>query len=88
MVERNEIDHLGDLVKVELKGSDKYIKQIEQVIKYFDGLDAVEFNSDDTLRKEVDSESLRDDKHVPYNIALIESLKRDQNNFIRAPKMV
>jgi aspartyl/glutamyl-tRNA(Asn/Gln) amidotransferase C subunit len=88
MVERNDIDHLGDLVKVELKDHEKYIKQIEQVIKYFDGLDTVEFNSDDTLRREVDSENLRDDKHEPYDIALIESLKKDQNNFIRAPKMV
>jgi len=88
MVEKKEIDHLGDLVKVELKDSEKYIKQIEQVIKYFDGLDEVEFDSDATLRREVDSNSLRDDKHLPYDDALIDWLKKDQNNFIRAPKMV
>lgn len=88
MVERKEIDHLGDLVKVELKDHEKYIKQIEQVIKYFDGLDAVEFNSDETLRREVDSDNLREDKHVPYESVLIDELKKDQNNFIRAPKMV
>ncbi len=88
MVERKEIEHLGDLVKVELKEPEKYIKQVEQIIKYFDRLDTVEFNSDDTLRNEVDSENLRDDKHEPYDIALIDHLKKDQDNFIRAPKMV
>ncbi|MGB9124847.1 MAG: hypothetical protein WA833_06045 [Nitrosotalea sp.] len=88
MVDKNEIEHLGDLVKVELKEPEKYIKQVEQIIKYFDRLDTVEFNSDDTLRNEVDAENLRDDKHEPYDISLIDHLKKDQNNFIRAPKMV
>ena len=88
MVERKEIEHLGDLVKVELKEPEKYIKQVEQIIHYFDRLDSVEFNSDDTLRNEVDAENLRDDKYEPYNVSLIDHLKKDQNNFIRAPKMV
>ena len=88
MVERKEIEHLGDLVKVELKEPEKYIKQVEQIIKYFDRLDAVEFNSDDILRLAIDAENLRDDKHEPYGDSLIAHLKKDQNNFIRAPKMV
>jgi aspartyl-tRNA(Asn)/glutamyl-tRNA(Gln) amidotransferase subunit C len=88
MVERKEIEHLGDLVKIELKEPEKYIKQIEQIIKYFDRLDTVEFNSDDTLRSEVSFENLRDDKHEPYDISLIDHLKKDHNNFIRAPKMI
>jgi aspartyl-tRNA(Asn)/glutamyl-tRNA(Gln) amidotransferase subunit C len=88
MVEKKEIEHLGDLVKVDLKDPEKYIKQVEQIIKYFDRLDTVEFNSDATLRNEVDAENLRDDKYEPYGISLIEHLKKDQNNFIRAPKMV
>ena len=88
MVGRKEIEHLGDLVKIELKEPEKYIKQVEQILHYFDRLDTVEFNSDDTLRKEVDAENLRDDKHEPYDMSLIDHLKKDQNNFIRAPKMV
>ena len=88
MVERKEIEHLGELVRVELKEPEKYIKQVEQIIHYFDRLDTVEFNSDDTLRREVDAENLRDDKHEPYKILLIDLLNKDQNNFIRAPKMV
>jgi len=88
MVEKKEIEHLGDLVKVQLKEPERYIKQVEQIIHYFDRLDAVEFDSDDTLRSIVDSENLREDKHIPYDISLIDKLKKDQNNFIRAPKMV
>jgi len=88
MVDKKEIEHLGDLVKVDLKEPEKYIQQVEQIIKYFDRLDTVEFNSDATLRNEVDAENLRDDKYEPCGISLIDHLKKDQNNFIRAPKMV
>jgi aspartyl/glutamyl-tRNA(Asn/Gln) amidotransferase C subunit len=88
MVDKKEIEHLGDLVKVDLRDPEKYIKQVEQIIKYFDRLDTVEFDSDAILRNEVDAENLRDDKHEPYAISLIDHLKKDQNNFIRAPKMV
>jgi aspartyl/glutamyl-tRNA(Asn/Gln) amidotransferase C subunit len=88
MVDRKEIEHLGDLVKVELKEPEKYIKQVEQILNYFDNLDKVDFHSDDILRTEVTAENLRDDVHEPYSDSLIEHLKKDQNNFIRAPKMV
>lgn len=88
MVDKKEIEHLGDLVKVELKEPEKYIKQVEQILNYFDNLDKVDFHSDDILRTEVTSENLRDDVHEPYVDSLIEHLKKDQKNFIRAPKMV
>lgn len=88
VVDRKEIEHLGDLVKVELKEPEKYIKQVEQILNYFDNLDKVDFHSDDILRTEVTAENLRDDVHESYSDSLIEHLKKDQNNFIRAPKMV
>ena len=91
MVERKEIEHLGDLVKVELKEPDKYIKQVEQILNYFDGLDKAEFESNKTLRNEVSIGALRDDKHEVYaddDKPLVEKLKKDKNNFIRAPKMI
>ncbi len=91
MVERKEIEHLGDLVKVELKEPEKYVKQVEQILHYFDRLDKAEFSSDDTLRKEVSFDKLREDKHESFlsdGKPLIEKLKKDKNNFIRAPKMI
>lgn len=88
MVERKEIEHLADLVKVDLSEPEKYIKQVEQILNYFDSLDHVEFNSDDTLGIQIAKDDLRDDVYEPYEDSLIEHLKKDQNNFIRAPKMV
>ncbi len=91
MIDRKEIEHLSDLIKVELKDPDRYIKQVEQILNYFDRLDKVEFDSEKTLRKEVSIDNLRDDKHVPFQDngkPLIDKLKKDQNNYIRAPKMV
>ena len=91
MVERKQIEHLGDLVKIELKDPEKYIKQVEQILSYFERLDKVEFDSDKMLRLEASVNVLREDKHETYaddGKPLIEKLKKDQNNFIRAPKMV
>ena len=91
MVEKNEIKHLGDLVKVELKEPEKYIAQVEQILNYFERLDRVEFASEGQLKKEVLLDNLREDKHEPFlsnGKPLIEGLKKDQNNFIRAPKMI
>lgn len=91
MIDRKEIEHLSDLIKVELKDPDRYIKQVEQILNYFDRLDKVEFDSEKTLRKEVSIDDLRDDKHIPFRDngkPLIDKLKKDQNNYIRAPKMV
>ena len=91
MVEKKEIQHLGDLVKVDLKEPEKYIKQVEQILNYFERLDKVEFASNEQLRKEVSFDNLREDKYEQFLIdgkPLIEKLKKDQNNFTRAPKMI
>ncbi len=91
MVEKKEIKHLGDLVKVDLKEPEKYIKQVEQILNFFERLDKVEFASDEQLRKEVSIDNLREDKYEQFladGKPLIEKLKRDQNNFIRAPEMI
>jgi aspartyl-tRNA(Asn)/glutamyl-tRNA(Gln) amidotransferase subunit C len=90
MIERKQIEHLGDLVKIELEEPEKYIIQVEQILNYFNRLDKVEFISDETMRNEISTESLREDIHEPFDNAkpLIEELKKDQNNFIRAPKMI
>lgn len=91
MVDRKEIEHLRDLVKVELRDTEKYIAQVDQILNYFDNLDKVVYDSDTTLRKEISYEDLREDKYEPFlteGELLINKLKRDQNNFVRAPKMI
>ncbi|HKU32487.1 MAG TPA: hypothetical protein VJR22_01410 [Candidatus Nitrosotalea sp.] len=91
MVDQKEIEHLGDLVKIDLQNPGKYIHQVDQILNYFEKLDKVEYESDKTLRKEILYDNLREDRHEPYlsdGKALVEYIKRDQNNFVRAPKMI
>ena len=91
MVDRKEIEHLADLIKVEISNPEKYIQQVEEILNYFEGLDTVEFKSDKTPRKEVQYEDLREDVHEQFLIdgkPLIGFLKKDQNGFVRAPKMI
>ncbi|MDE1762711.1 MAG: hypothetical protein KGH88_00495 [Thaumarchaeota archaeon] len=91
MVDRKEIEHLGDLVKVDLQDPEKYILQVDQILNYFERLDKVEHDSDKTLRKEISYDDLREDKYEKFQSdgkPLIDYLKKDQNNFVRAPQMI
>ena len=88
MVDKKEIEHLSDLVKIEIKDPQKYILQVEQILNYFERLDKVEITTEDLLRQELSLDDLREDKFVPYEDNLIEKLKKTRENFVRAPKMV
>ena len=88
MVDKKEIEHLGDLIKIEIKDSQKYILQVEQILNYFERLDRVDITTEDLLRQELTLDDLREDKFVPYEENLIEKLKKTRENFVRAPKMV
>ena len=88
MVDKKEIEHLSDLVKIEIKDPQKYILQVEQILNYFERLDKVEVTTEDLLRQELTLDDLREDKFVPYDDNLIEKLKKTKENFVRAPKMV
>jgi len=88
MVDKKEIEHLGDLIKIEIKDPQKYILQVEQILNYFERLDKVEITTEDLLRQELTLDDLRDDKFVPNEDNLIEKLKKTRENFVRAPKMI
>lgn len=88
MVDKKEIEHLSDLVKIEIKDPQKYILQVEQILNYFERLDKVDITTEDLLRQELTLDDLREDKFVPYEDNLIEKLKKTKENFVRAPKMV
>ncbi len=88
MVDRKEIEHLSDLIKIEIKDPQKYITQVEQILNYFERLDKVEIAIEDLLRQELTLDKLREDKFVPYEDNLIKNLKKTKENFVRAPKMV
>lgn len=88
MVKREEIGRLGDLIKIELKNPEKYVKQVEQIINYFESLDKLEISSDKILTQELTLEKLREDKYIQYDEKLIEKLKHTKENFVKAPKMI
>ena len=88
MVDKKEIEHLSDLIKIEIKDPQKYILQVEQILNYFERLDKVEITTEDLLRQELTLDDLREDKFVPFEDNLIENLKKTKENFVRAPKMV
>jgi len=87
MVNRKEIEHLSDLVKIEINNPEKYIAQVEQILNYFERLDKVEIIDEDLLRQELSIDKLREDKHVSYEDNLIGILKKTKENFVKAPKM-
>ena len=88
MVDRKEIEHLSNLIKIEISDPQKYITQVETILNYFKLLDKVEINTDDLLRQELTLDKLREDKFVPFEDKLIDNLKKTKENFVRAPKMV
>ena len=88
MVDKKEIEHLSDLIKIDIKDPQKYILQVEQILNYFERLDKVNVTTDDLLRQELTLDDLREDKFIPYEDSLIEKLKKTRENFVRAPKMV
>lgn len=91
MVDRKDIEHLGSLVKIDLRDPEKYIQQVDQILNYFERLDKVDYASDKILQNITSYEDLRNDKYEPFlddGKPLIDKLKKDQNNFIRAPKMI
>ncbi len=88
MVKRQEIERLGDLIKIEIKNPEKYVKQVEQIINYFESLDKLEVSSDKILTQELTLEKLREDKYIPYDEKLVEKLKHTKENFVKAPKMI
>ena len=72
MVDKKEIEHLSDLVKIEIKDPQKHILQVEQILNYFERLDKVDITTGDLLRQELTLDDLREDKFVPYEENLIE----------------
>ncbi|MGQ0639034.1 MAG: Asp-tRNA(Asn)/Glu-tRNA(Gln) amidotransferase subunit GatC [Nitrososphaerota archaeon] len=88
MVKREEIERLADLIKIELKNPEKYVKQVEQIINYFERLDKLEISSDKILTQELTLDKLREDRYISYGEKIVDKLKHTKENFVKAPKMI
>lgn len=87
MVSKEEIEHIAKLMRIEIDDHVVHIDRVQKIISYFDILDKANVESEELDVKEQTIEALRDDKYIPYDEKLIQSLKNYKDSYIRAPKM-
>lgn len=87
MVSKEEIEHIAKLMRIEIDDHVVHIDRVQKIISYFDILDKANVESEELDVKEQAIEELRDDKYIPYDEKLIQSLKNYKGSYIRAPKM-
>lgn len=87
MVSREEIEHVGKLMKIQLDDHTVHIDRIQKMIEYFDILDKAGVEEENLLVQETPIENLREDKFIPYSDKLIDKLKNYKGKYVRAPKM-
>jgi aspartyl-tRNA(Asn)/glutamyl-tRNA(Gln) amidotransferase subunit C len=87
VVSKDEIEHIAKLMRIEIDDHVVHIDRVQKIISYFDILDKANVESEELDVKEQTIEVLRDDKYIPYDEKLIQSLKNYKGSYIRAPKM-
>ncbi len=87
MVSREEIEHVGKLMKIQLDDHTVHIDRIKKMIEYFDILDKAGVEDEVLELHETTIDALRDDKFIPYDEKLIDKLKNYKGKYIHAPKM-
>jgi aspartyl-tRNA(Asn)/glutamyl-tRNA(Gln) amidotransferase subunit C len=87
VVSKEEIEHIAKLMRIEIDDHVVHIDRVQKIISYFDILDKANVESEELDVKEQAIEELRDDKYIPYDEKLIQSLKNYKGSYIRAPKM-
>ncbi|MFY9798812.1 MAG: Asp-tRNA(Asn)/Glu-tRNA(Gln) amidotransferase subunit GatC [Candidatus Nitrosopolaris sp.] len=90
MVSKDEIKHLGWLSRLELtdKDLDRYVSQIDEIIRYFDKLDTVSLvGSEPASSMKKVSELRKDDIHM-FEGDPLEFSKNRKDGFVKGPKMI
>ncbi len=88
MVSKEEVERVAKLMKIDLDDHLVHIDRVQKMIEYFKILDKADIESEELIVQEKSIDSLREDKHIPYDDNLIKKLKNFRDNYIRAPKMV
>ena len=88
MVSREEIEKVAKLMRIELDDHTVHIDRVQKMIEYFDVLDKAGIESEEFDVQKKSVTELREDKHIPYDVKLIEKLKSFKGTYVRAPKMV
>jgi aspartyl-tRNA(Asn)/glutamyl-tRNA(Gln) amidotransferase subunit C len=87
VVSKEEIEHIAKLMRIEIDDHVVHIDRVQKIISYFDILDKANVESEELDVKEQAIEELRDDKYIPYDEKLMQSLKNYKGSYIQAPKM-
>ena len=87
MVDEEEIIKVAELMKIDLDDQSKHIARVKKMLEYFDILDKIDLSSEELVTQKKAINELREDKFIPFDKQLIESLKRYNEHYVRAPKM-
>jgi len=89
MISKDELKHLGWLSRLELTIGelDRYVSQIDEIIKYFDNLDTIPLSESEHTYSAKEVSELRDDKNRVFKWDTLQSLKNRKDGFIKGPKM-
>ena len=90
MVSKDEIKHLGWLSRLELtdKDLDRYVSQIDEIIRYFDKLDTVSLVVSEPASSMKKVSELRKDNIHMFEGDRLEFFKNRKEGFVKGPKMV
>ncbi len=88
MVTKEEIQHVANLMRIELDDHTVHIDRVQKMIDYFDILDKAGIGDEELTIQELPITKLREDKHIPFDEKLIDHLKNYKGKHVRAPKMV
>jgi len=87
LVDEEEIIKVAELMKIDLDDHSKHIARVKKMLEYFDILDKIDLSSEELVTQKKAINELREDKFIPFDKQLIESLKRYNEHYVRAPKM-
>jgi len=72
---------------IELDDQSIHIDRVQKMIQYFDILDKAGIESEELIVQETSIQNLREDKHIPFEVKLIDKIKNYKGTHVRAPKM-
>lgn len=87
MVTKEDIEHVANLMRIEIDDVTPYFEKIQKILNYFDNLDKADTESESISVQESTIDELREDKYVPFEGKLIDHLKNYKGSYVRAPKM-
>ena len=88
LILKEKIEEVAKLIRIEFDDHVVYLDRVQKMIEYFDILDEADVESEKLSVQELPIKNLREDKHIPYEERIIDTLKNYKGNYIRAPKMI